>query len=144
MLPRVAFFVLVVLCLVQEESCFSCPKDENLSDELKELLTLTDELEKAVTDMLNEPKDRKKLKEFTEYMQSHVCTEALNSTTVSSIKIIYEDLVDGIKEGYTTEDDIVELLQMNPSELLESYADGDDVDSNTEDDYNDENTEKEE
>ncbi|OCT69897.1 hypothetical protein XELAEV_18036822mg [Xenopus laevis] len=134
-------FSLGYVSFTHTESCFSCPDFENLPAEQKELLPLTDKLEKAVSAMLDDPKELEKLKGYSEYIQKQICSQNLKSMIIPIIKTTSVDLLDRIAAGNITKEDIVEYLQVNPEELFKLFETDD---SNTEDDYNDENTEKEE
>ncbi|KAE8590087.1 hypothetical protein XENTR_v10017938 [Xenopus tropicalis] len=144
MLGRVAFVTLVLLCLVQEDSCFSCPNSENLPKDLKDLVPLTDKVQKAVTKILNGAEDLKNLKEYETYFQNQICTNTINSKLIPMLKITFENLLTEIKEGTMTKEDLAALFQGSPSELFESMAAAGEADNTEDEGVNDTNTWKEE
>ncbi|OCT71526.1 hypothetical protein XELAEV_18034502mg [Xenopus laevis] len=121
MLCRVAFFTLLVLSLVQEDSCYSCKGKSRVSEKKRKILDLTDTVADELNSILQRKKHKKLLESVMEKLQDKICSTKLDSDMVTSITNQFEKIQSKLKKGSLTKGDIISFLEDDSLEKVEEY-----------------------
>ncbi|OCT71525.1 uncharacterized protein LOC121395717 [Xenopus laevis] len=119
MLCRVAFFSLLVLSLVQEDSCYSCKSKGKLSKLQSKVLTLSDAVSEEVSKMIHDDKHKKIHQTVKDKVQDKICTTKLDSDTAAAITKKFEGFQTKLKNGSISKGDIISFLENDPLKKVE-------------------------
>ncbi|OCT69895.1 hypothetical protein XELAEV_18036820mg [Xenopus laevis] len=121
MLCRVAFFTLLVLSLVQEDSCYSCADKSRVSQKKRKILDLSDNVADEVNKVIHRKKYKKLLESVKEKLQDKICATKLDADTATFIRNKLQKIQRKLKKGAITNGGIISFLEDEPLEKIEEY-----------------------
>uniref|UniRef100_A0A1B8XWJ5 Uncharacterized protein n=1 Tax=Xenopus tropicalis TaxID=8364 RepID=A0A1B8XWJ5_XENTR len=122
MLCRVAFFTLMVLCLVQEDYCYPCEDNaKNLGKNQIKVLILIDKLAKGVIEILEDDEEHKKeVQMYKDKVQAKICTLA-ETPGAADLASSLENSYRRMSRGLVTKGDIYGFLHKFPLSNLDTF-----------------------